>query len=292
MPKKRATVDAPRFALLHAVATVAEETGVPWVVTGAGGRILLLEEVCGLPQGRATVDVDFGVMVDSWEHFRRLEAGICALPGFSSDPKQRQRILHEQGGYLDLIPFGKVENEKGELAWPPDGDFVLNVAGFSDAIESAQAVEVNGSVEVPVISAEGLVLLKLFAWHDRHLTHPKKDAADIAYVLLNYPELVGEPALFEDHFQAMEDADYDLQLAAARVLGTRMAGMSSAGSQERVLQLLARELDAEVDADLVREISAVLVPPDVSRALGLIRALHRGLEGGSPEFEKEKDKTP
>jgi formyltetrahydrofolate synthetase len=59
------------------------------MVTGAGGRILLLEEVYGLPAGRATVDLDFGVMVESWDQYRHLEEKICADPQFSTDPKQR-----------------------------------------------------------------------------------------------------------------------------------------------------------------------------------------------------------
>lgn len=278
MPERGATVDVKRFALLRAVATAAGKMGVQWMVTGAGGRILLLEGVYGLPSGRATIDLDFAVMVESWEHFRRLEEAICAIPGYSADPRQKQRILYELGGHLDLIPFGGVEDEAGELRWPPDGEFVLNVAGFSDARTSSRTVLVNGELAVPVVSAEGLAMLKLFAWRDRHLTQPHRDAADIAYVLLNYADLLGEVALFEDHLPTVEAADYDLQLAAARVLGARIGAISSSSTRGRLLSLLQEALAADEDADLVRDLSVYLVPPDGERALALLQALHHGLK--------------
>jgi predicted nucleotidyltransferase len=145
---------------------------------------------------------------------------------------------------------------------------------------------------VPVVSAEGLVMLKLFAWRDRHLTQPRKDAGDIAYVLLNYPELVGEPVLFEDHLSFVEAADYDLELAAARVLGGKIAGLSSSSTYGMLTVLLDQELAAEEDADLVRDLSAVLVPPNDGRALALIQSLHRGLEEAGGETSAEEPTVP
>ena len=52
--------------LLSAVSSAASALQIRWLVVGATGRVLLLEEVYGLPRGRATEDVDFGVMVESW----------------------------------------------------------------------------------------------------------------------------------------------------------------------------------------------------------------------------------
>lgn len=106
MSEHRALVADQYFILLASVARTAMDLGIPWMVTGAGGRILLLEEVYGLPAGRATGDLDFGVMVESWDQYRSLEAAILGDPNFASDPQQRQRLRHADGGYLDLIPFG------------------------------------------------------------------------------------------------------------------------------------------------------------------------------------------
>ena len=72
MTKSEPYLDAATLALLKAVAKVAAELDMAWMVTGAAGRVLLLEGVYGLPQGRATRDVDLGIMVASWDRYRAL----------------------------------------------------------------------------------------------------------------------------------------------------------------------------------------------------------------------------
>lgn len=134
-----AEVDAVTFALLNAVAKAAKATDVHWMVTGAWGRVLLLETVYGLPAGRATEDVDFAVMVESWPHYDRLVAGICRDPEFVQDPKQTQRIRYRTEFYLDLVPFGGVESDTQHIAWPPQGDFVMSVAGFPRCLSRCSA---------------------------------------------------------------------------------------------------------------------------------------------------------
>jgi predicted nucleotidyltransferase len=98
------------FALLCRPKLVAAVLEVAWMVTGAAGRLLLLERVYGLPSGRATEDVDFGVMVESWAQYQALVQRICQDPRVRQDPKQRQRLRFSEVGYLDLVPFGGVES--------------------------------------------------------------------------------------------------------------------------------------------------------------------------------------
>ena len=43
---------------------------------------------------------------------------------------------------VDLIPFGDIQ-DGSEISWPPHNDFVMNVAGFSEALESAILVQVD-----------------------------------------------------------------------------------------------------------------------------------------------------
>ncbi|SCZ68372.1 hypothetical protein [Thiohalomonas denitrificans] len=88
MAEHTATVDEMIFALLAAVSNAAEPAGIPWMVTGASGRVLLLESVYGLPEGRATEDVDFVVMVQDWGQYGDLVGGICRDSEFCRDPKQ------------------------------------------------------------------------------------------------------------------------------------------------------------------------------------------------------------
>ena len=89
MIKLKAHLDTRTHRLLTAVASAAETLQLEWMVTGATSRVMLLEIVYGLPQGRATEDVDFGVMVGNWARYRALVERICEDRRFEPDSKQR-----------------------------------------------------------------------------------------------------------------------------------------------------------------------------------------------------------
>ena len=59
-------IDGALFEVLTVFSQAAEYVEASWLLVGATARILLLENIYGLPQGRATQDVDFGVQVGDW----------------------------------------------------------------------------------------------------------------------------------------------------------------------------------------------------------------------------------
>ena len=73
-----------------------------------------------------------------------------------------------------MIPFGGVEREDRTIACPPEEDFVMRVAGFSDGLESSVPVRLAENLVVRVVSLPALLVLKLFAWLDRK--QEKRDA--------------------------------------------------------------------------------------------------------------------
>jgi len=261
--------------LLDAVASAASDLQIRWLIAGAMGRVLLLEVVYKLPPGRATQDVDFGVMVENWDHYQTLMRRICMNGRFHQDGKQTQR-LNSEFGSIDLVPFGGVESNGNLLRWPPDGDFVMSVAGFCEACDDAVQVLVNDTLVVPVVSPIGLLLLKLVAWEDRKITQPGKDAADIAYVLRHGPTLIGEETLYGEYFDMATATGFDLELAAARGLGRKLRDLASRPTSEHIRKILERELADGIDSQLVREVSNSLVPTDESRALALLGEVKSG----------------
>lgn len=280
MAEHAAKVDAVTFALLNAVSKAAEATDVHWMVTGAWGRVLLLEAVYGLPVGRATEDVDFAVMVESWPHYDRLVAAICRDPEFSQDPKQVQRIRYRAESYLDLVPFGGVESDTQQIAWPPQGDFVMSVSGFRDALADAVPVRVNDALMAPVVSPVGLLLLKLLAWHERRARNPGRDAADIAYVLRHAASLITETVLFEEHLALVSGLEYDIDLAAAHILGEQIGKLAAAKAQERLAAILAPLASEGEDALLVRDVTARMPGEDHGRVGARLMQLKAGFEAG------------
>lgn len=248
---------------------------IKWMVAGASGRVLLLESVYGLPQGRATEDVDLGVMVANWDQYQKLVERICKDEAFQPDPKERQRLRSRNDGLLDLVPFGDIESNSRTIRWPPDNDFVMSVMGFREAYAGAVEVDVGGLI-VPVVNPVGLMLLKLMAWTQRRYTQPRKDAADMAYLLRYFSAILTEKVLFDHDYAAIEAAAFDLDVAACRVLGQKMANMAAKDTRARALNILDSELKEETDSALVREIAEHLAGAGEERAYHLLESLRVG----------------
>lgn len=271
-------VDERTKAMLETVAAAACELSIKWMITGAAGRVMLLEGIYGMPRGRATQDVDLGVMLASWEQYRALVGHLEQGAQFQSDPKQRQRLRFMGDGLLDLVPFGDIESGERSVAWPPENDFVMSVVGFREAYTDTIPVPLGG-LDVPVVSPVGLALLKLVAWHERHHGQPKKDAADLAYVLRHFRAILTEETLFNEHFPEVEAAGYDVDLAACRVLGQKMARLTEPDTGTFVRKVLEEQLQQGTDSTLVREVAEHSGGADAERAFELLRSLTTGFTG-------------
>lgn len=268
-------MDTKTLALLTAVSKAAEVLQIAWLVTGAAGRVLLLEGVYGLPRGRATQDVDLGVMVGSWQQYQALVDQLRQDPRFRSDPQQRQRMLFQDNGLLDLVPFGDIESRDRTIVWPPDDGVVMSVVGFREAYRDAVIVSVEG-LRVPVVSAVGLMLLKLAAWKERHYIQPRKDAADIAYLISHYDALLTQKVLFDAHMEDVAAADYDLQLAACHVMGRKMGALVARDTWEYLIQFMTEELSSGADSRLVRDVAEALTGADAERGCQLLKNIRDG----------------
>jgi predicted nucleotidyltransferase len=159
---------------------------------------LVLENIFGRAPGKLTRDLDFGFVLSDWKQFENLKAAFMSTGRFEPD-RTIQRVLYQHSAGIsvrvDLIPFGGVQ-EGSQISWPPDNDFVMNVAGFKEALESAIQVQVDSDLVVPVTSLPGLIILKLFAW--AHRKHEKRDAPDILKILTDYADAGNEDRLYAD----------------------------------------------------------------------------------------------
>jgi predicted nucleotidyltransferase len=144
---------------LKAVAQTANSLGIQYFLAGATARDLVLENIFGRPPGKLTRDLDFGCVLSDWKQFENLKAALISTGRFKPD-RAIQRVLYQHSAGIsvrvDLIPFGGVQ-EGSQISWPPDNDFVMNVAGFREALESAIQVRVDSDLVVSVASLPGLI---------------------------------------------------------------------------------------------------------------------------------------
>lgn len=228
--------------VLTLVDRVARDIGLDYFVTGAMARDLLLYHVFGLETGRATLDVDLAVAVDSWPEFEAIKTRLVETGTVTADTNRPHRLFYgasagARGYPLDLLPFGGLEQRPSEIAWPPDLSVVMNVAGYREALAAAEQVELRTGLVVRVASLPSLAVLKLLAWNDRG-REDSRDARDFALLLRSYREAGNEDRLYGDEISLLEAVGYDIELAGARLLGKDAARIVAPPTRAQVVALL------------------------------------------------------
>lgn len=257
-------------AVLDPVARSTKVLDIPWLLIGAAARDLLLHHMRGWPPSRRTEDVDIAILVETWEEFARLQAMLFTAEGGRPHPAIKQRVALPTGR-VDIVPCGGVERS-GAIEWPPDGNPRLDVLGLREAIAGAVCVTLPGPLSVPVVSLEGYLCLKLFAWRDRHLRKPMHDAVDLGDLLRRAGDLIEIDVLYRDHLGDLEVADFDPARATLRLMGRRLRDSLAPPATAALSEMLWGELDEDGRLELVRELR------QVPGAMGLLMALLGGLQ--------------
>ena len=121
---------------------------------------MILQYAYDLPVHRATNDIDFGIVIEAWEEFGWLREALIIDEGFQPHPHQQQRLLHEEGAIIDLVPFGNLEQSTGLIVWPPDSAIEMSTVGFREAYANAIEVRLADDLEVKVAWLAGLALFE------------------------------------------------------------------------------------------------------------------------------------
>lgn len=258
-PRPDRPFDPISLAVIRAVTGVASELGLETFMVGATARIILLENVFGLPPSRATRDIDFAFAIESWEQFQTLKQRLASEASFTQLERAAQRLIFKPEGMphsfvVDLIPFGGLETDTNMIAWPPDMSIMMNVAGYRDAHAAAVPVEVEPGLVISLASIPGIAILKIFAWVDRGREDPK-DAIDLVTLLRQYHEAGNQDRVFEDAVSALEEVGYDLELAGAWLLGRDASAMALPTTRQQLETLFA---DPERVEGLVTDMSRAI----------------------------------
>ena len=263
-------------ATLAEVGEQLEALGVAYFVVGATARDMIMDLVYDAGIQRATRDVDLAVAVRGWRDFQSVQKTLIDI-GYR-ETAEKQRLLSGEDIPVDIVPFGEVADAQGAIAWPPDGEVVMDVRGFQEAYQSAETVKVGQDPRALVLVASpvGLVLLKVIAWIDRGLPDRQKDAQDIKYFLQYYDRVKGViAALYEDlPEEVMDGFEWDVTLGSAYLLGTRAREIASAESEQAIVQLVNDQVEGSRVEDLVYEMAEGRDDP--GRVLDMIRAFFRG----------------
>ena len=230
--------------IVREISAVSKELGLELLLVGAQAKVILLENIHGLNPGRATGDIDFAFSVESWDQFYDIKQSLIATGKFKELPKVKQRLVYqssliEHGFVVDIIPFGKVEDENNMIAWPPELDLQMSVSGYQESLDSALLVELDTDLAIKVVSLAGLAILKIFAWSERGTVTENKDALDLLTLLRSYNEAGNIDRIYEVPApEVLEAMNYDPELMGAWLLGYDLATIVDQSTIETIVGLI------------------------------------------------------
>jgi predicted nucleotidyltransferase len=172
-----------------------------------------------------------------------------------------------------------VERSSRTIAWPPDENEILQVIGYLEAMHDAILVDLPKDQQLNVVSLPALTMLKLFAWKDRRMSSPGKDAADLWTIFSNYLDAGNEDRFYEEAEELFEQENYDHSRAGLWLLGKDIRKLLSKTEDDFALKatidLLGIEADENGDLYLARDMRGT----EAQKAFDFITALHAGLIG-------------
>ena len=262
------------------VADVAGVLNIPFFVIGATARDIVLEFGYGIEPSRATLDIDLGVKVADWQQFSELTEQLIATKKFR-ESQSAQRFFYEDNLSLDIVPFGQISGSEVSIAWPPKHEVEMNVLGFDEAYSHALLVRLgsNPNFEIYFASPAGWALLKIISWNDRTGGDRVKDALDLSLILRKYAEVGNEERLYETEAGLLEEEEYDLEYAGARLLGRDISGIAKQKSREKILEILGRETGEQERYQLVEDMvqNKAFANEGFDKNIRLIEKLKQGI---------------
>lgn len=152
-------------------------------VIGATARDIIMQQLLDTASSRRTKDLDIAIAIPDWNTFEQVKQNLID-DGFKKSRHMRQRFFY--GEYeLDIVPYGVVAKEDGNIYWPPEEEIAMSVKGFDEVLSEAITVSIDNGFKVKIASLHGLFLLKFNAWLDRN-AKTSKDAEDMSFILSNY----------------------------------------------------------------------------------------------------------
>lgn len=229
--------------IVREVVDAAERLQLRLFIVGAKVRDFLMHYAYDLPVHRLTTDIDFAIVVESWDEFTELRNSLVAHREFRPHTIMIHRLIHETNFFIDLIPFGDLEEVSGQISWPPDFSIVMSTIGFREAYDNAIEVRIADDLKVRIASLAGLALMKIVAWDDRHL---ERDAEDLGVIMRHYLDAGNQDRIYNEQGDCVDllNEEFDFDKASARILRRDINKLSSDASRTLVARVLSHKADA------------------------------------------------
>jgi len=235
----------PMEKIVSIVFDTAERLGIRLMLVGAAARDFWLNRFEIRANIRTTHDVDLACLVGDWDGYNHFIQALMSEGGLLPDPRGiRHRLWLANEISVDIVPFGGVENERGEFAWPPEFERTVNVLGFTAAFDDAMEAT-TGTARIRIIRPCWLAFLKMNAYTDNQ--ERTKDLKDLYFLADNYIDLIDADRLLyapdAPDADLLSSDDFDIRIGGAGLIARhckRSAQKAAVALQENVRMFNAK----------------------------------------------------
>jgi len=275
-------IDRARLLAFEKVSKVADSLCIPFFLIGAAARDLILVNGHNIPTIRATLDIDFGVQVPSWDQYLKLKQGLVETGEFT-ETEDVQRVMFLSSLRIDLIPFGPIADKTSMIKWPPSQEIVMSVLGFEESFRHSQTVRLssNPKLDIKIVTLAGLAAMKIISWKDRY-PERERDASDLALIIRNYTDAGNVERIFDEALDLVDSEDFDYVSVGARLLGRDIAVILSTDAKAIVLEILNNETGKQDRYRLLEDMmrSDLLLTNDFKNVLKWLEEVKTGILEG------------
>ena len=253
---------------------------IPFFVLGATARDMIFGALYDIPVSRATFDIDLALRVADWKQYASLRTALLHTQRYSEDRHHQQRLHHDNGSAIDLVPFGPVESPAGVIAWPPGNDIIMSTSGFEEALASSIELIIAEDPEctVRVCTPAALAAMKIIAWHDNYPARTR-DAQDLLFLMKEYLHVGNQERLYDTAADILSAAGFSLEVAGPRLLGRDIRQIVHADTRDKLFEILRRETADDSQFRLLSDMTRTTLRDDarLEEVLMLLRQLTMGL---------------
>lgn len=239
--------------------------GIDYYLIGAFVRDVWTNHINTIPELRATLDIDFAVLINRHSDYQELIDYLVKNEGFTSHPEP-YRLISNNKKIVDLLPFGGIEKDS-EVLIKGRKPVYLSVLGTKEVTETAQVIEGN----FRVITLPGLSILKLVAWSEN--PGRVKDLEDFFFIAKFYSEIATDDLYKPENIELVEHCS-EFSFAGARLLGREMAliAQKSPLLYNKIADTLGNQLKGFAHSE-VDDMYEANKPDELSLKLKLVKEL-------------------
>ena len=204
--------------MLKITETVFSKHNIQYYLVGAVARDIHLSDY---KSPRRTKDIDLAILIDNENQFYEVKNALLHTGHFKEHETEPIKLFYKNAIELDLLPFGKIENEKRETILTKPILFTMDVPGFKELMPHIQQIHIEGTT-LNICPLEGIIILKIISYNQN--PSRDKDLADIEHFISVYFDIHSEE-IYNDHYDILnlyENNTEFQQLVSQRLIGRKI----------------------------------------------------------------------